>query len=296
MQRKFRNQFTRSKTGSSGGFFLSSGRLRPVALASVSLAFLLSGSCFAASPQNPDEWVFASAVSSSYGWGKSLRGWESTRLAIQTTLTAWQQSPASQPDGMAARDPSPTGLKQFLQHLPGPDSGKIEIIYLAAKHTPTGAWQFTGKDSGAVTWNELLQIAPSSHPCRLVILDVCHAAAVIKFPVWTQKMGAAATLLASARDEVTWELDFTKRQPVDLPARFPAAAAWLRQHLPASWDGRLSYLGLIWVQAFLQSPQPPQTLRQWQTFFARCEMESRKFQQVVGHKRASTISQFPLAP
>jgi hypothetical protein len=240
--------------------------------------------------------VFASAVSSSYGWGKALRGWESSCLAVEATLAEWQQPQRMKPAWMKVRDPAPAELRRFLEQLPGAEAGKIEVIYLGAQHTREGDWQFTGRGSGALAWGELLQKAPSAHPCRVVILDVCHAAAVTRQPLWANKMGASATLLASAADEVTWELDFTKRQPVDLAARFPAATGWLKGHLPAAWDGRLSYLGLIWVQAFLQTPQPPRTTREWQNFFGRCEAESRKFQQQIGRKRASSVSQFPRLP
>jgi hypothetical protein len=240
--------------------------------------------------------AFGSALSSSYGWGKALRGWESSCLAVQASLAEWQPPRRMKPAWMTVRDPQVAELRHFLEQLPGPEVGKIEVIYLGAQHTREGAWQLTGRGSRALGWGELLEKAPRAHPCRIVILDVCHAAAVTGQPLWAEKMGAAATLLASGADEVTWELDFTKRQPVDLATRFPAATAWLKGHLPATWDRRLSYLGLIWVQAYLQTPEAPQTRREWQVFFGRCEAESRKFQQQIGRKRASSVSQFPALP
>ncbi len=266
----------------------------------LTLAALLSEAAAAELSENASRgvtagYIFTTAVSSDYGWRKYLRGWEATSLAVQATLAEWQKSPEMKP-ALTVSNPSPVGLRQFLERMPGADASKIHVIYLAAKHTRDGDWQFTGRGAGAVAWSELLQNAPPSHPCRVVILDVCHAAAVVTQPAWTNKMGAAVTLLASGKDELTWELDFSNRQPVDLTARFPAAAAWLKHHLPVTWDGRLSYLGLIWVQAFLQTPQPPQTVREWQTFFGRCEAESRKFREEVCRQRASTINQFPTTP
>jgi hypothetical protein len=235
--------------------------------------------------------VFASAVSADYGMGKSLRGWEATSLAVQATLAEWQRPQPIKP-AMALRDPAPDELGPFLARLPG--YGGSQVLYLAARHTCDGAWQFTGSGKIQIAWSDILKNPPSPHACRLVILDVCHAAAITTLPAW-EKMGASATLLASNHDELTWELDFTKRQPIDLATRFPAATSWLKKHLPATWDGRLSYLGLIWVQAFLQTPAPPQTVREWRLFFGRCEAESRRFQNQINRQRSSTLSQFPAA-
>jgi len=241
------------------------------------------------------DYFFADAISSDYGWGRSLRGWEATSLAVQATLAEWQ-SPLQLKPALTVRDPSPVGLKQFLAQLPRADIGKTQVIYLAAQHTQRGDWQFTGNVNADITWNDLLQSTPPLPPFRVVILDICHAAVVATLPVWTEKMAAATTLLASGSDEYTWELDFSNRQPVDLPAQFPAATAWLKRHLPVTWDGRLSYLGLIWVQAFLQTSHPPQTTDDWQAFFRRCILESLRFQEEASRQRASTVSQFPAVP
>ena len=297
MRRNPRHCPARPETRSPGGFLLT-GKLRCWATGGLAIPVLISIAAASELREETPErmpsasgFFFAGAVSSDYGWGKSLRGWEVTSMAVQATLAEWQKTPKMKP-ALTVRNPSPAELRQFVEHLPGAEAGKIQVIYLAAQHTRGGAWQFTGRGDGAVIWGELLQNTPPSHPCRVVILDVCHAAAVVTQPAWANKMGAAATLLASGKDELTWELDFSNRQPVNLAVRFPAAHDWLKCHLPTTWDGRLSYLGLIWVQAFLQTPQPPQTVREWQTFFGRCEAESRRFQAEVCRQRASTISQF----
>ena len=299
MRRHSRHCPARPETGSPGGFLLPE-RLRRWAAGGLAIPVFLSVAAASELREGApgrtmaaEGYSFAAAVSSDYGWGKSLIGWEATSLAVQATLAEWQPSPNLKP-ALMVRNPSPAGLRRFLECLPGAGSGKIQVIYLAAQHTRGGAWQFTGRGAGAVAWGELLQNAPPAHPCRVVILDVCYAAAVVTQPAWTNQLGVAATLLASGSDELTWELDFSNRQPVNLVVRFPAAHDWLKHHLPATWDGRLSYLGLIWVQAFLQTPQPPQTVREWQIFFDRCVAESRRFQAEVCRQRASTIRRFPV--
>ena len=137
------------------------------------------GSCEtgAAEAQVRGGYVYGSAVSAGYGWGKSLRGWEFTSLAVQATLAAWQQPQRMKPAFMTVRDPTPAGLREFLERLPGPDAGKIEVIYLAARHTPAGDWQFTGRGSGALAWNELLEHAPHPRPVNCQSpAGVCRAA------------------------------------------------------------------------------------------------------------------------
>jgi hypothetical protein len=302
VRRNIRHQPTRPKRISSGEFLLRK-ELRRWAAVCLGVAALLSKVALAELCEDTPgrvtptaaEYIFTAAISSDYGWGKSLRGWEAASLAVQATLAEWQQ-PSERKPALTVLNPSPARLRRLLEHLPVAEAGKIQVIYLAAKHTHGGAWQFTKRADGVVAWADLLQNVPPSHPCRIVILDVCHAAAVAELPVWIDKMGAAATLLASGQDELTWELDFSNRQPVDLTTRFPVAAAWLKHHLPATWDGRLSYLGLIWVQVFLQTPQPPQTASEWKIFFGRCEAESRRFQKEVCRQRASTIRQFSAVP
>ena len=171
-----------------------------------------------------------------------------------------------------------------------------QVVYLAARYTPEGAWKFTRSVDDTVAWVDLLRNPPSAHSGRLVILDACHAGVVVKSAVWRKGLAPAATLLASAPDELTYEFDFTNCQPIDLPKRYPAATAWLQRNLPADWDGRLSNLGLAWALAFQTTPQPPQTLQDWQMFFWKCESEGQKLKIVLGSRHASTISQSPPVP
>ena len=238
---------------------------------------------------------FAAAISVDYEGGKPLRAWEATCEAIRATLVAWQGGSPLQ-SVCVATNPTPAALQAFLAGLSPARTGGFQVVYFGARHTRTGAWQFTRKADGLRDWDSLLPAPAGPQPGRVVILDVCHAAAVAEQPVWRAALAPAATLLASTRDEWTYEFDFTRRQPIDLSGRYPAAAAWLRQHLPANWDGRLSNLGVVWVLAYLQTPQAPQTVREWQAFLGRCEAAAAMLRKGLGMPGASTVGPVPAVP
>ena len=282
---------SRPRSKPAGGFFFFAAVFAPCT--GLLAAAAADGPAAAPGHLPPPRVQFAAAVSVDYARGLPLRGWDNTCRIIQATLTAWQTGTVTQ---AVVRNPTPDGLRQFLQNLQGPEGGIFQVVYLAARHTPDGAWRFTRSTDGSAAWSSLLRSPAPAHPGRLAILDVCHAGAVAEQPAWRAGLAPATTLLASTREELTFEFDFTNRQPIDLPARYPAALAWLRQHLPADWDGRLSNLGLTWTLAFLRTPQPPQTLQDWQAFFGRCEAEARLLQKALGPQHASTVSQSPPAP
>jgi len=275
--------------GGSGGPALP---VRASLLALLAIAFA-TGLTHAATSTPPPRIQFVAAISIDYASGKPLRGWENTCRIVQASLSEWQGAPMTQ---LVVRNPAPAGLRQLLRQLPGPETGTFQVIYLAARHTPEGAWKFTQALDGTASWDDLLQHPPPAHAGRLVILDVCHAGVVVDQPVWQHNLAPAATLLASARDELTYEFDFSNCQPIDLSARYPAATAWLRRNLPQDWDGRLSNLGLAWAIAFQQTLQPPQSLRDWQVFFGCCENEAGRLRKMLGTKYASTVSQSPPGP
>lgn len=229
---------------------------------------------------------FAAAVSVDYDRGRPLLAWSNTCRVVQASLEEWRGGsvPCS-----TVTNPTPDGLRRFFAGLPdGMGTAAVQVVYLAARHTRTGAWEFTRQEDGVRAWSELLPAAPLPHTVRVAILDVCHADAVVELPVWRERLAPAPALLASCRDEWTYEFDFFCRQPIDLRGRYPAATNWLRKHLPADWDGHVSNLGVVWTIAYLQTPQPPRTPRDWASFFARCETESRKLQVLCGG-HASTV-------
>ena len=265
-------------------------RLLPIAGCLAALTFGWSDAV--ARAETPQQIQFVAALSVDYASGKPLRGWKNTCRVIQSSLTEWQTG--STVTQLVVCNPTPDGLREFLQNLPGSSkTGTIQVIYLAARHTPAGDWKFTRAEDGTATWAKLLRNPPLTHPGRLVLLDVCHAGQVVESPAWHNGLAPAATLLASASEELTAEFDFTNCQPIDLPARYPTMTAWLRRKLDADWDGRLSNLGLAWALAFQQTPQAPHTVHDWQSFFERCENEGRNLQELLGSRHASTIRQIP---
>lgn len=230
---------------------------------------------------------FFSIVSSGYERGRELSGWNAARLALQAALQEWYG-----PDifSISRQDPSPDDARQFFSSLPGTD-GTVHLVYIGARCTAEPAWRFTG-GAGDVPWVILLnQSVPSADRSRLIILDVCHAESVVSLPVWKSALHPASVLSAAATGELTYELNFSVRQPVDLCKRFPETAQWLKKNLPADWNGRISYLGFIWVRTFLHTGTPPQSANDWLLFFKRCEEEAVIFRQQTGWLNASTIRQ-----
>lgn len=236
---------------------------------------------------------FFSIVSSGYGRGSELSGWNTSRLAIQAALQDWYG-----PDriSIGRQDPLPEDVRQFFSSLPGTD-GAVHLIYIGARCTAEPAWRFTTRKAGDVPWVTLLnRSAPPVDRSRLIILDVCHAESVVSLPVWKSTLHPVSVLSASTTGELTYELNFSARQPVDLSKRFPETAQWLKNNLPADWDGRISYLGFIWVRTFLQTEMPPQSADDWLLFFKRCEEEALIFRQQTGWLNASTVRQISLEP
>ena len=235
------------------------------------------------------------AVSVDYERGKSLRAWGATAQAIQASLAEWQSGQTL--TGIIVTNPSPMELQKLLRSLPdAAATDRFQVVYFGARHTVTGDWEFTRQDDGERAWDALLPAARGLQPGRVVILDICHAGTVCAQPTWRERLAPAATLLASDRKEWTYELDFNCRQPVDLSSRYPAAAAWLRGHLPSDRDGRMSNLGVVWVLADLQTPQVPHNLRDWQDFFAHCEHEGAQLRELLPPDRISFIRQDPPRP
>ncbi len=217
-----------------------------------------------------------------YPDGRPLRGWQATALIIEKTLAAWYPNLRSAPPHV---DPSPEEARQALSELPGPAEADVSVVYLGSRQTPGGAWQFTGPGGGCTPFSELAGPALPSHARRIVVMDVCHAPAALGGDLATNSW----IVMASAAHERSYELDVASPRPLDLVRRFPRAAAWLAAHMPGEWDGKVSFLGLMWLQARLQTPRAPASEDDWAAFFARMEQEATAFRRLHSAQLASTV-------
>jgi hypothetical protein len=224
-------------------------------------------------------------VNAGYAGGRRLDGWQATSLVIEKTLAAWYPSLEVR---RRLTDPSAEEVSRGLSDLPGPPSADLSIVYLGSRQDAAGAWEFT-QGGPPVSWGRLLQEARVPvHPNRVAILDACFASAVLRFPPWRGQFAPAA-LFAAAEDEWTCELDFSTPRPLDLAQRFPRAAAWLGAHMPPSWEGKLSFLGLVWLQAFLRTERAPVSRADWAAFFRLCSEEAGAFRENHSRRLASTV-------
>jgi len=154
-----------------------------------------------------------------------------------------------------------------MEHPPLPTRAESElsVVYLASHQSPEGKWDFVQRKL-----EPLSTIAGDSnipgHPVRMVIVDACYAAAFRRDPVWDSAW-QSSFLFAADADEETQELNFRSPQPVDLGRRYPAATAWLNQHMGKGWDGKLSFLGFVWVQTFVTSKGVPVSQDGWREFW-----------------------------
>jgi hypothetical protein len=215
---------------------------------------------------------------------QKLGGWKTTARVIQRTLDIWHlQSPTH---SLVENGP-PDALRQFLRTLPRENSCDISLVYLASHQSPAGEWDFTQKK--ILLLNSILdetKIPP--HPRRIVILDTCFAAAAQRQIVWSKKI-APIFLFASTALEETPMVNFHTPQPVDFAHRYPAAFAWLKDCLGKKWDGKISFLGFVWVETFLAVKNRPAEIRDWIDFLQKCQSTARRFRENVSRKSSSEI-------
>ena len=221
---------------------------------------------------------------------RKLKGWRATATAIQRTLE--QCYPARSAHSLTENG-TKDALRDFFHALPTRANCDLSIVYLASHQSPEGEWDFVQK--GLESMNRIVAGANvPRHSNRIIILDACFATAVKKDPVWERELHCATLFAASATEEAQ-ELDFSTPQPIDLHRRYPAAAAWLDAHMGREWNGRLSFLGFIWVQTFVTSKAPPANEKDWTEVLRRCERTAEAFRENGDRRLASHITYSPAA-
>lgn len=227
--------------------------------------------------------IFSSGINEKFPHRKQLYGWVNTSRIIEVTLREWYGSVVPGPQMLNG---SPADWKVFLRQVPAGKPQQLSILYLASHQTGAAEWEF--KDKQQIRWSRLIsESGRTAGPPSLVILDACFAASAEADPIW--KNFAPRSLFASARSEAEYEIRFDRNRPYDAPRRYPAAKEWLRSRLGKSWNGRISFLGLMWVEAARETTSPPLTQADWNRFFERVSAKSVEFQQTQSKRLASTV-------
>ena len=225
---------------------------------------------------------FTGLVNWDFHHRRKLRSWKATALVIERTLEFWYPHA---PSRLLVENGSPEIFEQFLRSLPGEKDCDFSVVYLASHQSPAGEWDFTQQKTTLL--NRLLEgTRIPNHPRRIVILDTCFAAAVQHEDSWQERF-AAISLFASRSSEETPEVNFRDPQPVDFAHRYPGAFAWLKDCLGKQWDGKLSFLGFIWVQSFLTEKNSPADLIGWIAFLQRCQSVAKQFRDHLDGKLSS---------
>ncbi len=213
-----------------------------------------------------------------------LRGCKATLEVVQRTLDSWRLHTQSH---RVIENGAPEDLRQFLSELPGKEDCDIDLVYLASHQSRAGQWDFTQRK--VLLFNQLLaQTKIPAHPHRIVILDTCFADAVHSQSVSYEKL-APVSLFASTASEETPEVNFHTPQPIDFAHRYPAAFAWLERSLGRKWDGKISFLGFVWVETFLAAERPPFEMPDWMDFLEKCQATAQEFRKRVSQRDSSTL-------
>jgi len=237
------------------------------------------------SPASRQTVAFDAFVNWDFKHRDNLSGWRSTATVMQRTLEIW--FPGTRVHSVVENG-SPEQLHAFLRALPGERDCGLSVVYLASHQSPAGEWDFTQRR--VVSWRQFLADSPSpAHPRRIIVTDACFAAALQNHSGWSRGF-RGLNLFAALATERTFELSIRNRQPVDMRRRYPALHGWLHTQLGREWNGRLSFLGFVWGQAFLTFDHPPADAADWRQFFRHCERIAADFRQNANRRLSSTVT------
>lgn len=231
---------------------------------------------------------FAAAVNADFRRLPKLDAWQNTATVVRKTLTEWYPP---QVRGFDVENGDHDALRGFFTRLGNAASADWSIVYLGSHQNMDGLWFFP--HDSPQSWPEMLAGTTARiKPPRFVVIDACYAEAADSMVVM-RGTGAAGVLYAANRTEVVHELNFHQRFPIDLTRQYAAEAKWLRETLGPKWNGRISFLGFIWLRAHLTTRQAPENLGDWNAFFRLCENFAGEFRHGRGESLATTIHYVP---
>jgi hypothetical protein len=211
-----------------------------------------------------------------YAGRPRLEAWRNTARVIEATAGAQRKQ--------WIENGTPQDLAAFLGKLSGERGEAVSLVYLAAHQSPAAEWDFRARP--LTSWKEIrTEAAPNRH--RVVVWDACYAEGAGALPA-VQRL-APLFLFSCRAGEEAGEITFARRRPVDFERRFPEEHVWLKRHLPADWDGSLSFFGLMWLRTWRASEKKPETWEEWREFSRRCAAASLGFQKDISRKTASTV-------
>lgn len=240
----------------------------------------------------PEPFRLDAFVNWDYRHRQKLKGWRNTSILIRKTLAEWGRGPEA---GDTVENGDPMELRGFLSQLDSHGAeGSAHVVYLSSHQSPAGEWEFP--DRQKIAWEQLLAgVGLDPDPLRIIILDTCYAEAVPE--EWrSQLVSRGFCLFASSPRELTFELMVNRRQPVWFDKRYPQELAWLESRFGKKWlrnDSRLSFLGFIWLRAYLKTKKPPKTTKEWSLFLRACEAEAEAFRRESSRRLSSTIRMRP---
>jgi hypothetical protein len=201
-------------------------------------------------------------------------------MVLERSLEKWKGSPVR---STLQENPSVSEFEKFWTKNSG--SG-FRILYVAGHQSTEGELSLNNGQTLVLSNAHVPKLPPSRG--GLVLWDTCYAdSARLFLPLQSLRL---PVVWASTANEKTWEVDFHRRKPVDLTGRYPREAAWLKQNMPKNWDGRISFLGLVWLRTFLETPTAPQNAGEWKAFADRLAVQSREFPALQESALASTIT------
>jgi hypothetical protein len=249
------------------------------------LACMVWPSAWAETPGKAGATVkFSAAVNWDFPRLEKLDAWKNTATVIQRSLGRWH---AREVRGIRVENTDRQAFRAFFTQVEKSGAGDWNFLYLASHQGRDGTWRFPRDEPQS--WPQILAgMRTPANSARFVILDACFAEAADR-PTLLEGLGAAGILFASSETEEIHEVNFRQRFPMDFSRRYPAEEQWLRNELGAGWNGRVSFLGFVWLRAFLATPDAPENLEEWNRFFRRCETLAHDFREGRGAPLAATI-------